>query len=371
MSTTDAPDAQAWFDRWVDTYDADRRVLIPCFDAFYGTAAEAAALDRPSGARVLDLGAGTGLLSSVLAGSLPDATFVLLDEAPAMLDRAVERLAPLGDRVRTVVADLREPLPEGPFDVVASALAIHHLDDAGKASYTFDVQWAVPPLTDLDSVAHIHTGCFSATMEPGGSVVVETMRQVRDNGTVSYDPNVRPSLMGTPEQVVPRVEELVALSDVVKASDEDLEWLYPDTPVEDVMRRWLKLGPSVMVTTRGPWGAYAMIRHSRNMLVVDPVNVSSTLASLLSVMKPSAWRFSSSTRTSAPVSWSVVPVTAEANEPPSTCADGLPEPAIRPIASATTTMICQVPEPIREISRSPIRIPMETLTTSSTARRHR
>ncbi len=132
MSTTDAPDAQAWFDRWVDTYDADRRVLIPCFDAFYDTAAEAAALDRSGAARVLDLGAGTGLLSSVLAGSLPDATFVLLDEAPAMLERAAERLAPLGDRVTTVVADLRDPLPEGPFDVVASALAIHHLDDDGK-----------------------------------------------------------------------------------------------------------------------------------------------------------------------------------------------------------------------------------------------
>ena len=100
------------------------------------------------------------------------------------------------------------------------------------------------------------------------------VRRESRNVLVSYDPNVRPSLMGTPEQVVPRVEELVALSDVVKASDEDLEWLYPDTPVEDVMRRWLKLGPSVMVTTRGPWGAYAMIRHSRNMRVVDPVNVS-------------------------------------------------------------------------------------------------
>ena len=137
MSSTDAPDAQAWFDRWVDTYDADRRVLIPCFDAFYGTAAEVASVGRSGRgrgpARVLDLGAGTGLLSSVLAASLPDATFVLLDEAPAMLERAVERLAPLGDRVDTVVADLRDPLPEGPFDVVASALAIHHLDDAGKA----------------------------------------------------------------------------------------------------------------------------------------------------------------------------------------------------------------------------------------------
>lgn len=133
MSPTDAPDAQAWFDRWVDTYDADRRVLIPCFDAFYGTAAEVAAIGRSGPVRVLDLGAGTGLLVSVLAGSLPEASFVLLDEAPAMLDRAAERLAPLGDRVASVVADLRDPLPEGPFDVVASALAIHHLDDAGKA----------------------------------------------------------------------------------------------------------------------------------------------------------------------------------------------------------------------------------------------
>ena len=136
MGPTDAPDAQAWFDRWVDTYDADRRVLIPCFDDFYGTAAEVAALGRsshPGPRRVLDLGAGTGLLTSVLAGALPEAEFVLLDEAPAMLERAVERLAPLGDRVSTVVADLRDPLPGGPFDVVASALAIHHLDDAGKA----------------------------------------------------------------------------------------------------------------------------------------------------------------------------------------------------------------------------------------------
>lgn len=133
MSTTDTPDAQAWFDRWVDTYDADRRVLIPCFDAFYGTAAEAASLDRSGPVRVLDLGAGTGLLASVIAGALPEAELVLLDEAPAMLERATERLAPLGDRVTTVVADLRDPLPDGPFDVVASALAIHHLDDGGKA----------------------------------------------------------------------------------------------------------------------------------------------------------------------------------------------------------------------------------------------
>ncbi len=139
------PDTQAWFDRWVDTYDRDRRILVPCFDAFYGTAAEVAALDRSGPVRVLDLGAGTGLLSGVLATALPEATFTLLDEAPAMLERAAERLAPLGDRVRTVVADLRDPLPEGPFDVIASALAIHHLDDDGKADLYARAAQALAP----------------------------------------------------------------------------------------------------------------------------------------------------------------------------------------------------------------------------------
>ena len=50
--------------------------------------------------------------------------------------------------------------------------------------------------------------------------------------------------------------EIIALSDVVKASDEDIAWLYgAQTPVEDVMRRWISLGPGLVVVTRGPWGA--------------------------------------------------------------------------------------------------------------------
>ncbi len=160
MGTAAADDATAWFDRWVDTYDADRRILVPCFDAFYGTAAEVAAFGRSGPdaepARVLDLGAGTGLLAAELAVVLPGASFVLLDEAPEMLERARERLAPLGDRVTTVVADLADPLPEGPFDVIASALAIHHLDDAGKADLYARAAQALAPggvLVNAEQVA--------------------------------------------------------------------------------------------------------------------------------------------------------------------------------------------------------------------------
>ena len=160
MTSNSAPlpddDACAWFDRWVDTYDRDRRILVPPFDLFYGTAAEVAGLGRSGPVRVLDLGAGTGLLAATLASALPEASFVLLDEAPAMLERARERLAPLGDRVSTVVADLRDLLPDGQFDVIASALAIHHLDDDGKADLYARAAAALAPggvLVNAEQVA--------------------------------------------------------------------------------------------------------------------------------------------------------------------------------------------------------------------------
>ncbi|MEZ5089637.1 MAG: PfkB family carbohydrate kinase [Micropruina sp.] len=108
---------------------------------------------------------------------------------------------------------------------------------------------------------------------PGGTAVVENIRAIRDRATISYDPNIRPALMVSPEAVVGRVEDIVSLSDLVKVSDEDLEWLYPGEPVEDIMRRWIKAGPSMVVVTRGPWGAYALLADNRDMLHIDQMNV--------------------------------------------------------------------------------------------------
>ena len=133
----------AWFDRWATQYDAERRLLISPFDAFYAAAGEAAALmpdgsRRTAGAdggsiRVLDLGAGTGLLTAVLAAALPGAQLTLLDEAPGMLAQARERFADIPDQVTVIEGDLLGDLPEGPFDVIASGLAIHHLDPGDQA----------------------------------------------------------------------------------------------------------------------------------------------------------------------------------------------------------------------------------------------
>lgn len=131
-----ANEVGALFGRFARTYDATRRVMIPDFDRFYGTAAEVLTLrplPRASGvARVLDIGAGTGLLTALVAGALPDARLVLLDASAEMMALAPERLGDAWSRCETVVADAGRGLPDGPFDAVVSALAIHHVPDAAK-----------------------------------------------------------------------------------------------------------------------------------------------------------------------------------------------------------------------------------------------
>lgn len=126
------------------TYDGARRRLVPCFEAFYGTVTELVA--RTASARqprVLDLGAGTGLLSAQLLERVTPASLTLLDGAAGMLAQARQRLA--GHSATLIESDFTQALPPGPFDVVVSALAIHHLDDAEKRGLFARVHAALAP----------------------------------------------------------------------------------------------------------------------------------------------------------------------------------------------------------------------------------
>jgi tRNA (cmo5U34)-methyltransferase len=120
----------AAFSAHAPQYTALRRRLVPGYDQFYGAVVDVLSLSAQPPRRVLDLGAGTGLLSSVVLAAFPNVSIELLDGSEAMLAEATERL---GGAVGAVhVADMAAPLPDGPFDAIVSALAIHHLVDADK-----------------------------------------------------------------------------------------------------------------------------------------------------------------------------------------------------------------------------------------------
>jgi tRNA (cmo5U34)-methyltransferase len=122
------------FDTWAQTYDRARRQLVSCFDDFYATVLDVIPYPRDASVRVLDLGAGTGLLSLFVAQRFRNATITLVDVSDEMLALARRRFRDSPGRFSFVTADYAESPIAGEFEVVVSALSIHHLPDPQKAA---------------------------------------------------------------------------------------------------------------------------------------------------------------------------------------------------------------------------------------------
>lgn len=144
------------------------------------------------------------------------------------------------------------------------------LQPDGSAHYDFDIDWTLGALGPLAG-DHVHTGSIASHLEPGAAAVADLLRTMAPHATVSYDPNVRAALLGDHAQVVARTEAIVRLSHVVKASDEDLAWLYPGLGVEDALRGWAQAGPSLVVATMGAEGS--LVCAGGQVAKVAPVTV--------------------------------------------------------------------------------------------------
>ncbi|MDO5739057.1 MAG: carbohydrate kinase [Ornithinimicrobium sp.] len=179
----------------------------------------------------------------------------------------------LGVRVREHLLDADVVLTPGSTQAPSTSTATAHLDADGIATYDFDLAWEVGP-QDLRGIGHLHTGSIAATLEPGGSVIVDLMAQARACATVSYDPNCRPTIMGRPEDSRGRIEDCIGRSDVVKASLEDVEWLYGDAGVADVVYLWGRLGPELVIVTRGEKGAVVHLSRAAVTIELEPTTVS-------------------------------------------------------------------------------------------------
>ena len=161
-------------------------------------------------------------------------------------------------------------LAQAPTSGRTSSAAVT-LDGAGAATYDFDLAWdlAEVPREDCDV---FHVGSIATVLDPGADVVLEAVRSHHGRALVSLDPNARPVLTPDRAAAAARVEELVALSGVVKVSDEDLEWLFPDASPVATATRWATSGPGLVVVTRGGEGAVT-VRPDGTTLEVPGVPV--------------------------------------------------------------------------------------------------
>jgi fructokinase len=148
-----------------------------------------------------------------------------------------------------------------------TTIALVELSD-GQASYRFsldgpDFRWTREELDFLPGRARgVHFGSLASWMPPGDAAILAAVERVRGSGQVliSYDPNVRPSLQPDAEAARRQVELSVSQAHVVKASVEDVQWLYGTSEPAAIARRWLDLGAGLVVITAGVDGATAWTR---------------------------------------------------------------------------------------------------------------
>lgn len=135
------------------------------------------------------------------------------------------------------------------------------LDATGGATYEFDLSWDPDPdallATCMDAQV-VHVGSIATVMEPGAAAVERAVRSVRGRALLSFDPNARPTITPDVREVLPGVERLVTICDVVKVSAEDLEWYFPGVDALDAARQWAASGPALVIVTRGADGAVAV-----------------------------------------------------------------------------------------------------------------
>lgn len=197
------------------------------------------------------------------------------------LGRGTDLLTWLGadDRGRRITEHLAASgaaVVRGSAGAPRTSVATAHLAADGSATYDFDLTWRVPQTWASPPAAPlaVHTGSIAAVLEPGADDVARILAAHRDSATLTYDPNLRPSLMPPPDRTRPIVEHVVAMADVVKVSEEDLAWLAPDDPL-GLAEEWAGAGPALVVVTRGRDGAAAWTAAGR---VVDVPSVPVTVA---------------------------------------------------------------------------------------------
>ena len=159
-----------------------------------------------------------------------------------------------------------------------TTIAVAEVDSAGLAEYEFLVEGTSAPNLTRDMVPErlgpeikaIHLGTLGLVLEPMATTLVELVRREHDGRVVMIDPNIRLGLVSDGEYRN-RLQEMISQSAIVKASDADLGWLYPEMNYEDAADRILGEGARLVVVTLGAQGAFAA--HRGFHLAVDAVKV--------------------------------------------------------------------------------------------------
>ena len=176
-----------------------------------------------------------------------------------------------------------------------TCLAIVSLDEKGGATYhfhikgtaTFDFDPALLPDPALAAPSVLHVGTLATLVEPGASHLLEWARRVAAHAPVVYDPNIRPSILSDRAVYASSVERWIEIANVVKVSEDDLRFLFPDRDFMTSARSWLAPSRPLVVVTRGEDGIVGVTSDGIvevpgvRVTVVDTVGAGDTVGAVI------------------------------------------------------------------------------------------
>jgi len=134
----------------------------------------------------------------------------------------------------------------------ANGGASYEFKIAGTATFDFSLGWLPDPSRYKPNVLHI--GTLVTAIQPCADVLYDWALQVAEFAPIIFDPNIRPAVLSDRDAYVALVEKWVAISSVIKVSDDDLVWLYPGQELADIASRWVRDGVALVVVTHGAQG---------------------------------------------------------------------------------------------------------------------
>ena len=163
--------------------------------------------------------------------------------------------------------------------------ASYEFEIDGTATFDFSLDWLPDPSRYKPNVLHI--GTLVTIIQPGADVLYDWALQVAEFAPIVFDPNIRPSVMGDRDLYEAAVEKWAAISSVIKVSDDDLAWLFPDKTVTEVATRWVNDGAALVVVTRGADGLIGFTADGAvevpgaKITVVDTVGAGDTVGAII------------------------------------------------------------------------------------------
>lgn len=169
------------------------------------------------------------------------------------------------------------------LDEIGGATYVFNIDET--ATFDFNADWLPDPSRLKPEVLHI--GSLATIVEPGADVLYEWAMAISEFAPVVFDPNVRTAYLADHHRYLGSVIKWISISTLVKASDDDIAWLYPGQDLLSVAKNWIQAGVHIVIITRGSRGLMAVTQEEIievpgvKVEVVDTVGAGDTVGAVV------------------------------------------------------------------------------------------